>query len=168
MLFKRVSEITANDQIHILHWFYFNLCAPASTNGGLVTELQTSVNTTPLIQRAFWRCWCCQNGWGCVMLTCSVALFSAVRARLEDSGLSEVPEREEGLLVGTGDADWCWSKLVDTAECAQQVVRDEEERADMSGWGRYGSLGAGQPVGLWLRGFKLSLNWHCFYPTYAR
>lgn len=40
------------------------------------------------------------------MLTCSVALFSAVRGRLEDSGLSEVPEREEGLLVGTGDSDW--------------------------------------------------------------
>lgn len=46
--------------------------------------------------------------WGMVVaLTCSVALFSAVLGRLEDSGLSKVPDREEGLLVGTGDSVWC-------------------------------------------------------------
>lgn len=53
MLFERVSEITANYQTRILHWFYFNLSEPAATNGGLLTELQTTVSTTPLIQRAF-------------------------------------------------------------------------------------------------------------------
>lgn len=49
-------------------------------------------------------------------LTCSAALFSAVLGRFEESGLSEVSEREEGLLEGIGDSDWCRSEWPDTAD----------------------------------------------------
>lgn len=49
-------------------------------------------------------------------LTCSAAFFSAVLGRFEESGLSEVSEREEGLLEGIGESDWCRSKWPDTAE----------------------------------------------------
>lgn len=51
-----------------------------------------------------------------VTLTCSAALFSAVLGRFEESGLSEVSDREEGLLEGTGESDWCRSKWPDTGE----------------------------------------------------
>lgn len=48
--------------------------------------------------------------------TCSAAeRFSAVLGRLEDSGFSEVSEREEGLLEGTGDSGWWCSEWPDTA-----------------------------------------------------
>lgn len=53
MLFERVSKTTANYQTPILHWFYFKLCEPTSTNGGLVTGLQTPVSPTQRAQRGF-------------------------------------------------------------------------------------------------------------------
>lgn len=52
--------------------------------------------------------------------TCSVELFSAVLGRLEDRGLSEVSEREEGLLEGTGDSGWWRSEWPDTAASAEK------------------------------------------------
>lgn len=52
--------------------------------------------------------------------TCSVELFSAVLGRLEDRGFSEVSEREEGLLEGTGDSGWWRSDWPDTAAGAEK------------------------------------------------
>lgn len=54
--------------------------------------------------------------------TCSVELFSAVLGRLEDSGFSEVSEREEGLLEGSGDSGWWRSEWPDTAEKEKQTL----------------------------------------------
>lgn len=52
--------------------------------------------------------------------TCSVELFSAVLGRLEDRGFSEVSEREEGLLEGTGESGWWRSEWPDTAADAER------------------------------------------------
>lgn len=62
--------------------------------------------------------------------TCSAALFSAVLGRLEESGLSEVSERDEGLLEGSGDSGWCRSEWPDTAACRDtQTARARQDRA---------------------------------------
>lgn len=70
-----------------------------------------------------------------VTLTCSAVLFSAVLGRFEESGLSEVSDREEGLLEGIGESDWCRSEWLDTAAHSHrctQTRRGKERRADMS------------------------------------
>lgn len=51
----------------------------------------------------------------CVTLTCSAALLSAVLGRLEESGLSDVSDCDEGLLEGT-ESDWCRSSWLDAAD----------------------------------------------------
>lgn len=50
------------------------------------------------------------------MPTCSAVPFSAVLGRFKESGVSETSEREEGLLEGRGESDWCRSKWPDAPE----------------------------------------------------
>lgn len=94
------------------------MCKFQAFNEGLVIEEEMTFSVNPLIQRVLWT----SEDIGVIRilwfgtLTCSAALFSAVLGRFEESGLSEVSDREEGLLEGTGESVWCRSKWLDTAE----------------------------------------------------
>lgn len=55
-------------------------------------------------------------------LTCSAALFSAVRGRLEDRGLSAAPDLEDGRLEGAGESDRSLSDWLAAATDAAAVA----------------------------------------------
>lgn len=63
-----------------------------------------------------------------VTLTCSEVLFSAVLGRFEESGLSDVSDREDGLLEGVGESDWCRSEWPGTAAQKTEGWREESRR----------------------------------------